>query len=67
MNFEVGKRYKTRSGDIAIVDHVATDGKVWCIVGRCQNRSAIWNKAGRYDKDGYDHLWDLVEELNAQA
>ena len=66
MKFEAGKRYKTRSGDIAVIDEVCAT-KIWCLVGRLKGKSKVWNKAGRYDSQGYDHLWDLLEEISAEA
>jgi hypothetical protein len=61
LTFEKGKRYITRCGRLAIIDEIG--GSVWCLIGRCKGKSTIWNKAGRYDRQGYDHELDLVEEL----
>ena len=61
MNFKVGQRYVTRDGHRAIIDEIAPEGN-WRMVGRCRGKSAIWNKVGRYDRDGHDHALDLMSE-----
>jgi hypothetical protein len=66
LTFQAGKRYVTRQGRVAVIDQIAPDGN-WCLVGRCKGKSAIWNKAGRYDRHGYDHEMDLVEELREEG
>lgn len=65
-SFEVGRQYVTRQGRLAIIDQIAPDGN-WRLIGRCKGKSCIWNQAGRYDRHGYDHELDLVEELHAQG
>lgn len=60
--FAAGRVYITRDGRRAVIDQIAPDG-VWALIGRCKGKSYIWNRAGRYHREGYDHPLDLVKEF----
>ena len=62
LSFQAGKRYITRQGRLAVIDQVAPEG-TWALIGRCKGKSCIWNRAGRYHREGYDHPLDLVKEF----
>jgi hypothetical protein len=68
LEIEVGKRYRTRSGDV--VEIIAKEKRLYCpFVGRIEGATGsaqTFHKNGDWGS-GYDHSFDLIEELPADV
>lgn len=68
LKIEVGKRYRTRSGDV--VEIITKEKRVYCpFIGRIEGATELahtFHENGDW-ANGYDHPLDLIEELPADA
>ena len=60
LKLEVGKTYRTRSGDLVLIKEQYRDG--W-FAGECAGGYRSWDENGSWSVDSNEHRYDLVEEV----